>query len=141
MKEITTKYTNGEVTVVWKPKSCIHSTFCWRGLPEVFNPSKRPWVMPENSTTKRIIEQVEKCPSGALSYYINDGSVTKKEIKSEHMVEVTPNGPLLIYGDITVKDKEGNKANKEGVTSFCRCGGSCSKPYCDGTHKRINFSD
>ena len=68
----TKKYSNGEMTVVWKPKVCIHSTLCWKGLIEVFNPRERPWIKMDGATTERIIEQVKKCPSGALSYFMND---------------------------------------------------------------------
>ena len=67
----THKYINGEVTVVWKPKTCIHSTICWKGLIEVFNPRERPWIKMDGATTERIVEQVKKCPSGALSYFMN----------------------------------------------------------------------
>lgn len=62
------KYTNGEVTIIWKPDVCIHSTLCWKGLIEVFNPKERPWIKPDGATTERIIDQIQKCPSGALSY-------------------------------------------------------------------------
>ena len=75
MKDITKKYSNGEITIVWKPSMCTHSTNCWKGkaaLPEVFNPMEKPWITPEGSTTERIKEQINKCPSGALSYYHND---------------------------------------------------------------------
>jgi uncharacterized Fe-S cluster protein YjdI len=34
------QYTNGEVTLVWKPDVCIHSARCWKGLIAVFNPKK-----------------------------------------------------------------------------------------------------
>jgi uncharacterized Fe-S cluster protein YjdI len=74
MKEITKKYSNGEVTIVWKPAICKHSTVCWKsetGLPEVFNPAKHPWITPEGDTTDSIIVQVKRCPSGALSYFMN----------------------------------------------------------------------
>ncbi len=71
MKEIVKHYTNGEVTVVWKPSLCIHSTNCFRGLIQVFNPSKRPWVNMQGAATEKIIEQVKQCPSEALSYFIN----------------------------------------------------------------------
>ncbi len=71
-KKITKKYTNGEVTVVWKPDICIHSTICFRGLPDVFDPRKRPWVTTEGAETQAIIEQVKQCPSGALSYYLSE---------------------------------------------------------------------
>jgi uncharacterized Fe-S cluster protein YjdI len=70
--EITRTYTNGEVTVVWKPEVCIHSAMCFRGLPRVFDPRKRPWVKPEGATTDEIVTQVQKCPSGALSYIMNE---------------------------------------------------------------------
>jgi uncharacterized Fe-S cluster protein YjdI len=75
MKDITKKYTNGEVTIVWKPALCIHSTLCWKGanaLPEVFKPQQSPWITPEGASTKRIIQQVKQCPSGALSFYMNN---------------------------------------------------------------------
>jgi uncharacterized Fe-S cluster protein YjdI len=71
MKESTKNYTNGEVTIVWKPELCIHSGICFRGLNEVFDPRKRPWVNPDGTTSDRIVEQIKKCPSGALSYYLN----------------------------------------------------------------------
>jgi uncharacterized Fe-S cluster protein YjdI len=72
MKDITKKYTNGEVTIVWKPNLCIHSAICFRGLSEVFDPRKRPWITPEKATSDKIIDQIKKCPSGALSYFMDD---------------------------------------------------------------------
>ncbi len=51
-------YTNGEVIVIWKPDQCIHSTFCWRQLHNVFDPGKRPWINMEGGTTQQIIDQV-----------------------------------------------------------------------------------
>jgi uncharacterized Fe-S cluster protein YjdI len=73
-KAVTKKYTNGEVTVVWRPAACIHSTICFRGLPRVFDPRRRPWVDVAAADTAKIVAQVEQCPSGALSYYRNAGS-------------------------------------------------------------------
>lgn len=143
MKEITKKYTNGEVTIVWKPQVCIHSTVCWagkEGLSAVFNPSERPWIKPEGASTERIIEQVKKCPSGALSFYLNENADENAEISAESIVEVMQNGPLLVYGNLRIKDKDGNETQKSKVTAFCRCGGSGNKPYCDGTHKKNGFA-
>lgn len=71
MKDITKHYTNSEVTVVWKSSLCIHSAICFKGLGEVFHPKELPWITPEHSTTEKIIGQIKKCPSGALSYYLN----------------------------------------------------------------------
>ena len=67
-KKITRKYFNGEITVIWQPHLCIHSTICFNGLPEVFNPRERPWIKIEQASTDRIIDQVKQCPSGALSF-------------------------------------------------------------------------
>jgi uncharacterized Fe-S cluster protein YjdI len=66
-KKITKHYSNGEVTIVWQPNMCIHSGVCFRGLPEVFDPRKMPWIEQHNSTTEKIVNQVKQCPSGALS--------------------------------------------------------------------------
>jgi uncharacterized Fe-S cluster protein YjdI len=66
-KDIVTRYSNGEVTVVWQPALCIHSAICARGLPNVFDPRRRPWVILDGHESDAIVNQVEQCPSGALS--------------------------------------------------------------------------
>lgn len=139
-KPIVKEYSNGEITVVWKPESCIHSTICWKkatGLPDVFQPAEKPWIKLEGGISAEIIAQVNKCPSGALSYRLKDEQV--EEI-SEHIVEILPNGPLLVYGSLTVKHAGSEEIKASKVTAFCRCGASSNKPYCDGTHVKINFS-
>jgi uncharacterized Fe-S cluster protein YjdI len=138
MKDITKKYSNGEITIVWKPQACIHSTICWKaatGLPEVFDPSERPWIKPEAASTEQLIAQIDKCPSGALSYFRND----KAQPPVETIAEVIENGPLLVYGNLTVKDKDGNQTPQHKLTAFCRCGASANKPYCDGSHTKVGF--
>jgi uncharacterized Fe-S cluster protein YjdI len=64
-------YSNGELTIIWQPSLCTHSGMCVRTLPKVYNPKERPWVKIENATTEELKEQVALCPSGALSYYMN----------------------------------------------------------------------
>ena len=71
MRDAIKQYSNGEVTIVWKPELCIHSGNCFRGLSEVFDPQKRPWITPEGATSDKIIGQIQKCPSGALTYFLN----------------------------------------------------------------------
>ena len=68
------KYTNGEITVVWKPEFCQHSTRCFTQLPEVFNPKVRKWIDANGAPSERIIEQVKKCPSGALTFFLNNNN-------------------------------------------------------------------
>ena len=79
MKDITKKYSNGEVTIVWKPALCVHCGNCARGLGVVFHPKVNPWITPEKASTEQIVEQVKKCPSAALSYFMNiDATSTSK---------------------------------------------------------------
>jgi uncharacterized Fe-S cluster protein YjdI len=77
MPKTTHQYNNGEVTIVWKPEICIHSTLCWKGLRDVFDPAKRPWINAEGSSTEKIIAQIRKCPSGALSFLLNADDTTE----------------------------------------------------------------
>ena len=148
MRNIIKKYSNGEVTVVWQPNMCIHSRICWgkaTGLPEVFNPQMRPWIDVYAAETDEIIAQVKKCPTTALSYFLNHEENKAEEDKSacdyddETVVQVKKNGPLMVYGNIAVKDADGTEIHKTKITAFCRCGASKTNPYCDGTHYGVNF--
>jgi uncharacterized Fe-S cluster protein YjdI len=142
MKDGIKEYSNGEVTIIWEPGKCIHSRVCWHGknaLPEVFNPSVRPWINAQGADTEHIITQVTKCPSGALSFYMNAEGKPEQDAAAEHIVEVMPNGPLMVYGNISVKHADGSETRSSKVTAFCRCGASANKPYCDGTHTKIGF--
>ena len=56
-------------------------------------------------------------------------------------VVVRNNGPLRIEGEFTIVDQDGNAFGLGGRTaiSFCRCGHSENKPFCDGSHKSKGF--
>ena len=142
MKNLTKNYTNGEVTIVWKPSICIHSTICWKaatGLPDVFKPAEAPWITPEFADTASIIAQVNKCPSGALTFFMNADKLPKPAADASCVIEVTTNGPLLVHGNITIKDANGQETVKNNKTAFCRCGASGNKPFCDGSHHKVEF--
>ncbi len=55
-------------------------------------------------------------------------------------IVVRPNGPYFVEGPAVVVDLEGNEyhSSKPRI-ALCRCGGSTTKPFCDGTHSRIGF--
>jgi len=49
-------------------------------------------------------------------------------------------GPLLVRGNFTLRTPEGEVIDPGRTTvALCRCGKSAIKPFCDGTHKVINF--
>jgi len=65
------EYTNGEITIKWQPTLCKHAGVCVRALPQVYNPKSSPWISIENASTEALKEQINKCPSGALSFTVN----------------------------------------------------------------------
>jgi CDGSH-type Zn-finger protein len=56
-------------------------------------------------------------------------------------IRLQPNGPYIVTGPMTIEDAEGHLITvAEGRTiKLCRCGHSATKPYCDGTHRRVDF--
>ena len=57
-------------------------------------------------------------------------------------VTCKPNGPLLVMGPITLIDPTGAQVSvpPDRVVALCRCGHSSMKPFCDGSHSRMNFT-
>ena len=138
--EIIKEYSNEDLTIFWKPKKCIHAAECVKRLPKVYRPKEKPWMVIENATTQELKAQIEACPSGALSYKMNNEEDQEK-MHTETVVEVLENGPLLVYGTLHITNSNGEKEKKNKTTAFCRCGASQNKPYCDGEHRKINFKD
>ena len=140
MGEIVKEYSNGELTVVWKPRKCIHSEICVKTLPMVYRPKEKPWIQAEKASTEDLMKQIDKCPSAALSYYTKNNIENNQETMNEETkVEVMPNGPLLVHGQLEITATDGQKEIKKRTTAFCRCGASGNKPYCDGEHNKVGF--
>ena len=133
------KYNREDLTVLWKPELCSHSGVCAKGLGEVFDPKKRPWIDLEKAEKDAIRTQVKACPSGALSLDEMERAVPGKNQQDQIvLVEAIPNGPLKLTSTVGQIEVEG--APYEGKACFlCRCGASSNKPYCDGSHKKAGF--
>ena len=54
------------------------------------------------------------------------------------VIHPTPNGPLKCVGPLTLSGADGRTCESHDIR-LCRCGSSATKPFCDGTHKRIGF--
>lgn len=157
MKETVREYTNGEITVEWRAHLCIHSENCWRGLPTVFRYKQRPWVDLDAEESQRIIDQVHKCPSGALhikgeerNHGVQSGTVIAK--KEPAQVEIEAGKPYLWCacgrsGDQPFCDNAHMgktevmpkviKAEENQKVWLCQCKQTSNPPYCDGTHKGL----
>ncbi|MBE2279960.1 MAG: (4Fe-4S)-binding protein [Ignavibacteriaceae bacterium] len=129
------KYSNDEIIVVWQPEKCIHSTICWKGLINVFNPKKRPWIDINADSAQKIAEQVSKCPSGALS--IEQKASVEDVLDSKEHLTIVENGPIIMNSEMTINYKG---EIRKGKVALCRCGQSNKKPYCDGSHRKNNFT-
>jgi len=147
MSDKIKQYTNGDLTIVWNPELCHHAAECVKGLPQVFNPQSRPWIQADGCSTMDLKETIQKCPSGALTYIEKENTnesnpTTMSELKEEvncTRAQVIPNGPIIIHCNLDVEKPDGSTEKRENKASFCRCGASENKPFCDGTHKRIGW--
>ena len=137
----TKEYSNGEVTIVWKQNLCTHSAICLRGLPEVFYITKVPLINAHAASTDEIINQVKECPSGALSFYLNNNKQKEDNILSDVKVSLLKDGPILIKGKIELKNSKGEVIPTKTSVALCRCGASKNKPFCDGEHTKIGFKE
>jgi uncharacterized Fe-S cluster protein YjdI len=157
------RYTNGEITVYWKPDSCIHASYCYRELIDVFDPGRRPWVDMHGAGTQEIIDTVNMCPTDALTWKWNEQEKNSDvdPLQTNHVnfrrpellvqgidnlpepvsVKVMPDGPLVINGSFTVNYGSTKKEVKESIMSLCRCGSSNHMPFCDGAHRKTEFND
>lgn len=66
------EYSNGEITIIWQPEICQHAAVCVKTLPKVYNPDNKPWIQIDNASTEALKNQISNCPSGALSFFINE---------------------------------------------------------------------
>lgn len=136
MEEKTISYQKDELTVYWKPALCMHSKKCWKNLPAVFKPTEKKWIQLENASIEAIKNQVDQCPSGALSYNKNQSQM--HEEKKELEISISKNGPILIDGNVRIATANGEIIKKSKV-ALCRCGASNNKPFCDGQHNKVGF--
>jgi hypothetical protein len=98
-----------------------------------------PWIDPDAAEIEAIIETIKKCPSGALSYSIDD--VEYRDQEREPMITVTKDGPYAITGGVELMGQTlGEGASTEHYT-LCRCGASRNKPFCSGQHWDTKFKD
>lgn len=156
------KYRNNEITVYWKPSACIHASYCYRELIEVFDPSRRPWVDMNGSTTEKIIEVVNLCPTEALTWKWNDDSKNESVESDQHnhvrfkrpelvndaepvsdikpvYVKIMIDGPIILKGNFELVFNGTRREVKEGIISLCRCEASDHMPFCDGRHRKSGF--
>jgi len=124
------------------PRLCSLARFCHRagGIWKLSYESKNP------KSKKLAIQEACDCPSGRLVIW---DQKTRKPIEpklkpSISLVEdpkMQVSGPLWIKGGVPIISSDGKKYETRSRVTLCRCGASHNKPFCDGTHTRVGFTD
>lgn len=131
-------YRGEKISVSYDLPRCMHASECIRGgLTAVFDRERRPWVLPDGADPNRVIDVVERCPSGALHYERHDGG--PNEAAETNSVRPQPRSALYLRGDLTLKSADGETLVEETRLALCRCGASNSKPFCDFSHRKAGF--
>ncbi|MFC1436787.1 (4Fe-4S)-binding protein [Streptacidiphilus sp. N1-10] len=120
-------YQGRSVTVTFAADRCLHAAECVRGLPEVFDTARRPWIEPDAAGPERVAEVVRRCPSGALQYRLADGPAETPDRPTR--ISRGPSGQLTVRGELQVDTADGPRAETRAV--LCGCGQSRLQPYCD----------
>ncbi len=135
----TRAYAGEKITIHDNRVVCSHAAECVEHLSPVFKLGARPWIDPDAASAQEIIDLVERCPSGALSYSM-DG-VAGSDPGRSPAVRIAEDGPYNVEGSIELLvGEELQPVNKQRY-ALCRCGVSKNKPYCDGSHYEAEFSD
>jgi CDGSH-type Zn-finger protein/uncharacterized Fe-S cluster protein YjdI len=140
MDERVRYYSSEDIDVTFSPQRCIHAAECLRGLPDVFDNGRRPWVQPANAAADRIAGVVRRCPSGALHYRRKNGG-PEEAADARNTVVPTPDGPYYVRGQVTITAPDGGEMRTETRAALCRCGRSENKPFCDNSHWSVSFGD
>ncbi|MCX4745432.1 (4Fe-4S)-binding protein [Kitasatospora sp. NBC_01287] len=132
-------YPGEGIEVTFEPGLCRHAAECVRGLPEVFDTARRPWITADAADPARVAEVVRRCPTGALTYRWADGRGEEPPRPTE--VVRTADGRLLLRDELLL-DEEGAAAGANRAprpaggrpatrAMLCGCGSSGAQPYCD----------
>jgi CDGSH-type Zn-finger protein len=132
-------YVGKQITIHDNRGICAHAGYCTDALASVFRMKQEPWIDPDAATVKEVIATIQKCPSGALSYSIDD--VEYRDRDGEPAIFLAPNGPYVVSGGVELGATPLAEGASEEHFTLCRCGASKNKPFCDGSHWYVEFDE
>jgi CDGSH-type Zn-finger protein len=115
---------------------CAHAAYCSNATTNIWKGAKSH--DDDEDLAKMLVQMVDRCPSGALSYTV-DGASGEKPLVQE--IWVQEDGPYLLRGAIPITRSDGQPIEARNRMAVCRCGQSKNKPLCDGTHAEVGFTD
>ena len=139
-------YEGGTKIVVKRDYSlCMGSGFCANRTTDI-----QEMVSHTDDTQVRaqVIAMIERCPSGSLTYSIEEGEADiEPDLPRQVAVttEITSDGPiagpLWVTGNIPIERADGQPLETRNRVTLCRCGLSTNKPLCDGTHRTMGIAE
>ena len=140
MKSKILHYSGEKAAVSYDVRRCIHAAACVHGLPDVFDPSRKPWIDPDRAEAEQLLQVIMRCPTGALHLERSDGEHAEPTPERNTAI-VERNGPVYLRGDLEIVTGQGEVLLKDTRIALCRCGASENKPFCDGSHVRVGFTE
>ena len=140
MKSKILHYSGEKAAVSYDVRRCIHAAACVHGLPDVFDPSRKPWIDPDRAEAEQLLQVIMRCPTGALHLERSDGEHAEPTPERNTAI-VERNGPVYLRGELEIVTPEGEVLLKDTRIALCRCGASENKPFCDGSHVRVGFKE
>ncbi|MES0809464.1 CDGSH iron-sulfur domain-containing protein [Roseibium sp. SCPC15] len=132
-------YEGHETTIYYNRLVCTHAGECGHRLKSVFDSARKPWIDPDQGGAAAIQAVVSACPSGALSWSKPGG--TPEHIDNDIPgIRIERNGPFLV-SNIDLTDANWAEGASPKKYALCRCGASKNKPYCDGSHAKIGWTE
>jgi CDGSH-type Zn-finger protein len=136
-------YPGGTKIIVKRDYSlCVESGFCGNRITDIQE------MVPTTGDTQvrsQVIAMIERCPSGSLTYSIEEGEADIEPDMPQQVAvttEITSDGPiagpLWVTGNIPVERADGQPFETRNRVTLCCCGLSKSKPLCDGTHRTMS---
>ena len=135
-------YETDRIRVHWNSDLCIHTARCIRRAPDVFDSTRRPWIILEDADPEDVADAVCRCPTGALTLeWLDDDRDADAAAGESAVVQAQRNGPYFLRGAVTVLDVNGQVVSRGPRVALCRCGATQNAPFCDNSHLRIGFQD
>ncbi len=123
-----------DITIRFDTRRCIHSRQCVLNAPRVFLANvKGPWLHPETDTVEHLVHVAQSCPSGAITYDRLDGG-DPESAPEVNTINIRENGPYAFRATLNIDEQR-----PAYRATLCRCGKSKNKPFCDNTHREIEF--
>lgn len=125
---------------------CVHAKYCFNKTSGI----RALMAKPVDANAKiQIIAMVDRCPSGTFVYELAIDGIMKEiePIFPREVAVITKDqnaasaGPIWITGGIPVMNTDGQFLEQRNRVTLCRCGQSKNKPFCDGTHASIGFTE